>query len=140
MERSAGFALSTAMPVSEVLEFLKLGKIQVTEFDALICSSGGEVYYPGAYQCEEDNEKPYPDPDYASHIEYRWGCDGLKKTIFKLMSSQDGRGDKAENSSSPIEEDVKSRNAHCISFFIKDSTKVHIFSAPVLMACVGSPK
>ncbi|KAJ8648862.1 hypothetical protein MRB53_001885 [Persea americana] len=123
MARTAGFALSTAMSIFEVLEFFKLGKIQVREFDALICSSGGEVYYPGAYQCVEDSGKLYPDPDYASHIEYRWGCEGLKNTIFKLMCSQDGRGGKADSSSSPIEEDVRSCNAHCISFFIKDPTK-----------------
>ncbi|XXG50311.1 hypothetical protein AAC387_Pa02g4346 [Persea americana] len=122
MMRFSGFALSTAMPVSELLEFLKVGKIQATEFDALICSSGSEVYYPGTYK--EDGGKLLPDPDYSSHIEYRWGLDGLQKTIVKLMNSQDGRGDKADNSSSPIEEDLKSSNAHCISFFIKDFAKV----------------
>nr|DAD23989.1 TPA_asm: hypothetical protein HUJ06_025452 [Nelumbo nucifera] len=121
ISRFSGFAFSTAMPVSETIDFLKLGRIQVTEFDALICSSGSEVYYPGVYR--EDDGKLYPDPDYTSHIDYRWGCEGLKKTIWKLMNSQESRGDKSHNSSSPIEEDVKSSISHCISYLMKDSSK-----------------
>ncbi|GLT97758.1 hypothetical protein SLE2022_153070 [Rubroshorea leprosula] len=119
--RVTGFAISTAMPVSETLNFLKSAKIQVTEFDALICSSGSEVYYPGTY-IEEDG-KLFPDPDYASHIDYRWGCEGLKKTIWKLMNTPEGEG-KSHCSSSPIEEDVQSSNAHCITYTIKDPKKV----------------
>ncbi|XP_008794597.2 probable sucrose-phosphate synthase 2 [Phoenix dactylifera] len=124
MSRISGFALSTAMPISETLELLKSGKIPATDFDALICSSGSEVYYPGTSQCIDANGKLCADPDYATHIEYRWGYDGVKTTLAKLMASQDGRGDsKPQNSSSNIEEDVKSSNPHCVSFFIKDSTK-----------------
>ncbi|GKV28680.1 hypothetical protein SLEP1_g37699 [Rubroshorea leprosula] len=119
--RVTGFAISTAMPVSETLNFLKAAKIQVTEFDALICSSGSEVYYPGTY-IEEDG-KLFPDPDYASHIDYRWGCEGLKKTIWKLMNTPEGEG-KSHCTSSPIEEDVQSSNAHCITYTIKDPKKV----------------
>ncbi|GLT61021.1 hypothetical protein SLA2020_337570 [Shorea laevis] len=119
--RVTGFAISTAMPLSETLNFLKSAKIQVTEFDALICSSGSEVYYPGTY-IEEDG-KLFPDPDYASHIDYRWGCEGLKKTIWKLMNTPEGEG-KSDCSSSPIEEDMQSSNAHCITYTIKDPKKV----------------
>ncbi|XP_058093288.1 probable sucrose-phosphate synthase 3 [Magnolia sinica] len=120
--RFSGFVLSTAMPVSETLEFLKSGKTQVKDFDVLICSSGSEVYYPGT--CVEDGGKLCPDLDYASHIDYRWGRDGLKRTILKLMSSQDGTDSKkSEHSSTGIDEDAKSSNTHCISYFIRDSTK-----------------
>ncbi|OVA08010.1 Glycosyl transferase [Macleaya cordata] len=119
--RFSGFVLSTAMPLCETVEFLKSGKIQVTEFDALVCSSGSEVYYPGTYT--EEDGKLYPDPDYTSHIDYRWGCDGLNRTIWKLMNTQEGRGEHENSSSSPIEEDVKSSNGHCISYWIKDPTK-----------------
>ncbi|ERN19119.1 probable sucrose-phosphate synthase 3 [Amborella trichopoda] len=115
--RFSGFALSTAMPVSEILKLLESGKIQVTEFDALICSSGSEVYYPGTYQCMDEEGRLCADPDYASHIDYRWGCDGLKKTISKLMSSSEGKDE------SIIQEDKASCNSHCVSYFIKDSTK-----------------
>lgn len=119
--RVSGFALSTAMPVSETIEFLNSMKIEANEFDALICSSGGEVYYPGTYT--EEGGKLFPDPDYAAHIDYRWGCDGLKKTIWKLMNTTEG-GENSKNSSCPIQEDQKSSNAHCISYLIKDPSKV----------------
>ncbi|KAL6011291.1 sporulation-specific protein 2 [Asimina triloba] len=120
--RFSGFALSTAMPIGETLEFLRSGKIQVKDFDVLICSSGSEVFYPGT--CMDDRGNPCPDPDYASHIDYRWGHNGLKRTILKLMSSQDSAADKKSQSHpSTIEEDEKSSNAHCISYFIRDSTK-----------------
>ncbi|GLT52340.1 hypothetical protein SLA2020_256880 [Shorea laevis] len=119
--RVTGFALSTAMPVSETLNFLKSAKIQVTEFDALICSSGSEVYYLGTYT--EEDGKLFPDPDYASHIDYRWGYEGLKKTIWKLMNTPNDE-EKSHSSSSPIEEDVQSSNAHCITYLIKDPKKV----------------
>lgn len=119
--RFMGFAISTAMPISELVDFLKSGNIKVTEFDALICSSGSEVYYPGIFT--EEVGKLCPDPDYASHIEYRWGSDGLKKTIWKLMNTPEVGMEKSVRSSSPIQEDVKSVNSHCLSFLVKDINK-----------------
>ncbi|CAH9129523.1 unnamed protein product [Cuscuta epithymum] len=116
--RLSGFAISTAMPVSELIEFLKSGNLKVTDFDVLICSSGSEVYYPNTNN--EVDGKPIPDPDYATHIEYRWGGDGLRKTLWKLMNTE------VENSESLtyIEESVNSRsNIHCLSYLIKDLSK-----------------
>nr|ADG01610.1 sucrose phosphate synthase [Xerophyta humilis] len=121
MSRISGFALSTAMPVSETLDLLKSGKIPVTDFDALICSSGSEVYYPGTSQCMDSDGKFCADPDYATHIEYRWGYDGVKRTIIKLMNSQDSQD--VSRSENLVEEDAKSCNAYCVSFFIKDPSK-----------------
>jgi len=118
MSRISGFALSTAMSISETLELLKSGKIQPTDFDALICSSGSEVYYPGTSHCMDADGKLCADPDYATHIEYRWGYDGVKRTLSKLMNSQDDHGGKS------VVEDLTSSNAHCVSFVIEDSAKV----------------
>jgi len=120
--RFTGFALMTAMPVSEVIGFLTSGKIHESEFDALICSSGSEIYYPGIHK--EEHGKLHPDPDYARHIDYRWGCEGLKRTIWKLLSAQDAKGSQHEKSMDQIEEDNKSGNSHCISYIVKDPTKV----------------
>lgn len=118
--RVSGFALSTAMPMSETVRFLAKGKIQVNEFDALICSSGSEVYYPGTYT--EEDGRLFPDPDYASHIKYRWGYEGLKRTIWKLCTPE---GDeKMKESPSPVAEDKDSCNSHCVSYIVKDITKV----------------
>ncbi|KAI4310770.1 hypothetical protein MLD38_035721 [Melastoma candidum] len=111
--RVTGFALSTAMPAPETVKFLESGGIQATEFDALICGSGSEVYYPGANNA--DDGKLIPDPDYAAHIDYRWGYDGLGKTICKLLNAAQG-----EEQSCVIVEDKESTNSHCLSYFIKD--------------------
>ncbi|VFQ76063.1 unnamed protein product [Cuscuta campestris] len=118
---SSGLAISTAMPVSELIEFLKSGNVKATDFDALICSSGSEVYYPDMDSKVADGNPPVPDPHYATHIEYRWGGDGLKKTLGKLTNAREG-----ENSGSTlphVEEDVKSSNRYCLSYLIKDLSK-----------------
>lgn len=119
--KTTGFAISTALSVIEMVAFLKEVKVQVSEFDALICSSGGEVYYPSVNTEEEG--KLYLDPDYASHIDYRWARDGLKKTIWKLMNTHEGE-EEGDDTSSPIEDDEKSSNPHCVSYLIKDPSKV----------------
>ncbi|KAG6483166.1 hypothetical protein ZIOFF_059806 [Zingiber officinale] len=124
MSKISGFALSTAMSISEVLALLKLVKIPATDFDALICSSGSEVYYPGTAQCMDADGKLCADPDYATHIDYRWGYDGVKRTLTKLMNFQEGKDDKAsEKSTTIIVEDANSSNPHCVSFLVKDKTK-----------------
>lgn len=115
--RVSGFALLTAMTMQETMEFLASGNVQVTEFDAVICSSGSEVYYPGVHT---EDGKLLPDQDYAVHIDYRWGVEGLKNTIFKLMNTSNGE----ENHGKAIEEDLKSSNAHCIAYKINDPSKV----------------
>lgn len=121
--RVSGFALSTAMPMSETVRFLTKSTIQVNEFDALICSSGSEVYYPGTYT--EEDGRLFPDSDYASHIEYRWGYEGLKRTILKLCTSE-GEEKMKNNSPIPVEEDKESSNSHCVSYIVKDISKVYM--------------
>jgi hypothetical protein len=47
------------------------------------------------------------------------------------MNTTEG-GKKSDESSSPIEEDKKSSNAHCIAYLVKDRSKViKIFNATV---------
>ena len=72
MSKISGFALSTAMALSETLQLLQLGKIQATDFDALICGSGSEVYYPGTSHCIDAEGKLRPEQDYLLHISHRW--------------------------------------------------------------------
>ncbi|KAM3334820.1 hypothetical protein ACQJBY_029317 [Aegilops geniculata] len=117
LSKISGFALSTAMPLSETLQLLQTGKVPPTDFDALICGSGSEVYYPGSAQCLDAQGKLRPDQDYLQHINHRWSHDGARQTIGKLMASQDGSG-------SVVEPDVESCNAHCVSFFVRDPKKV----------------
>lgn len=120
--RMSGFAISTAMPISELIKFLQSENIKINEFDALICSSGGEVYYPGIYTKEDGTT--FPDPDYLSHIDYRWGSNGVRKTIWKLMNAPDGEEPKSPKSSSVVKEDQGASSSHCLSYLIKDVNKV----------------
>lgn len=125
LAKISGFVLSTAMPMNETLESLNMGNIHMKDFDALICSSGSEMYYPGSYSGSEEDSKFSLDFDYAKHIEYRWGHEGVKRTIVKLMNSQDGQGEnKSESSVAVVDEDEGSSNGHCVSFLVKDKTKV----------------
>jgi sucrose-phosphate synthase len=119
MSKISGFALSTAMPLADTLQLLKLGKIPATDFDALICGSGSEVYYPGTAQCVDAEGKLRPDQDYLLHMNHRWSHDGARQTIAKLMAAHAGSGD-------AVELDVASSNAHCVSFLIKDPKKVRL--------------
>lgn len=106
------------MSISDIVDLLKTAKIPITDFDALISGSGSEVYYPGTAQCTDSEGRFCVDPDYATHIEYRWGKDGVQRAIVKWMAS--AGADEVAN----IEVDERSSNAHCASFFIKDPSKV----------------
>ena len=116
LARISGFALSTAMPIAETLELLKSGRIRVSDFDALICSGGSEVYYPGTTISSGDDGEFRPDPDYAAHIEYRWERHGVRRTTGKLLAL-------SEENQDP-EEDVRSSGPHCVSFFVNDPSTV----------------
>lgn len=121
--RFAGLVLSTALTVDEILGMLNSGNILPHEFDALICSSGSELYYPTipAYPDDGSNKKLCPDPDYDSHIDYRWGGEGLRKTMSLLTASERDGQEKQER---VIFEDAKHSNAHCLAYVVKDSTRV----------------
>ncbi|KAG0489839.1 hypothetical protein HPP92_006702 [Vanilla planifolia] len=123
LSRISGFAVSTAMPVLEILDLLKTAKLPVTDFDALICSSGSEVYYPGTAHCLDSDGRMQADQDYATHINYRWAHDGVKRTLVKLMNFQDIEGDDKGAGSENVVEDESASNAHCISFLVKDAGK-----------------
>ncbi|XP_010522392.1 PREDICTED: probable sucrose-phosphate synthase 3 isoform X2 [Tarenaya hassleriana] len=113
MARNTGFAISTSLPLDELTQFMKTGKMQASEFDALICSSGSQVYYPGG-----EEGKLLPDQDYATHIDYRWGNEGLKNTVWNLMNNS------PKGSGGVIEEDRRSSNEHCVAYSIRDRSKV----------------
>jgi sucrose-phosphate synthase len=80
MSKISGFALSTAMPLSDMLQLLQLGKIPATDFDALICGSGSEVYHPGTVHSVDAEGKLRPDQDFLQHINHRWPHDVARQT------------------------------------------------------------
>lgn len=105
---SPGFILSTALTVSETLSMLQSIGIKVSAFDALICSSGSQLLYTAG---DNLDSSIYPDPDYDSHIDYRWGAEGLRKSMKKLRGPENSRF---------LVEDAEASNSHCLAYQVKN--------------------
>ncbi|KAH9317301.1 hypothetical protein KI387_019070, partial [Taxus chinensis] len=104
-----GFVLSTSMTVTETLSLLQSGAIKLSTFDALICSSGSELFYASG---DSVDSPIFPDPDYDSHIDYRWeNAEGLRKNMAKLSGPKN---------SQYFEEDALASNSHCLAYRVKN--------------------
>lgn len=119
--RASGFILSTALSADETMSFLARNGIRLLEFDAFVCSSGSELYYP---TCGNDNGKDTEqlsvDSDYELHIDYRWGEEGLRKTMNKLINLSGESGKKIA-----LEEDQQAgTSSHCLKYSVKDTSNV----------------
>ena len=101
-EGTVGFILSTSLTISEIQSFLISGGLSPIDFDAYICNSGSDLYYPSL----NPGERPFVvDLYYHSHIEYRWGGEGLRKTLVRWAdSTTDKKGDNDEQIVSPAEQ------------------------------------
>ncbi|TYH08225.1 hypothetical protein ES288_A08G299300v1 [Gossypium darwinii] len=114
-ENPIGFILSTSLSVSEVHSILISGSISPLDFDAFICNSGGDVYYP-SLSSEDGLGLPFTvDSDYQSHIEYRWGGEGLRKTLVRWATSV------SDKNGQTVEEDESRSTTHCYAFRVKDA-------------------
>ncbi|KAL5783438.1 hypothetical protein ACOSP7_008467 [Xanthoceras sorbifolium] len=83
-EGSIGFILSTSLTISEIHSFLVSGGLSPNDFDAFICNSGSDLYYSTL----NPEDGPFVvDFYYHSHIEYRWGGEGLRKTLIRWVTS-----------------------------------------------------
>nr|KJB27353.1 hypothetical protein B456_004G292800 [Gossypium raimondii] len=113
-ENPIGFILSTSLSVSEVHSILISGSISPLDFDAFICNSGGDVYYP-SLSSEDGLGLPFTvDSDYQSHIEYRWGGEGLRKTLVRWAASINDKNGQT------VEENESRSTTHCYAFRVKD--------------------
>ncbi|PPD78091.1 hypothetical protein GOBAR_DD24977 [Gossypium barbadense] len=114
-ENPIGFILSTSLSVSEVHSILISGSISPLDFDAFICNSGGDVYYP-SLSSEDGLGLPFTvDSDYQSHIEYRWGGEGLRKTLVRWAASINDKNGQT------VEENESRSTTHCYAFRVKDA-------------------
>ncbi|MBA0647307.1 hypothetical protein Goklo_015202 [Gossypium klotzschianum] len=114
-ENPIGFILSTSLSVSEVHSILVSGSISPLDFDAFICNSGGVVYYP-SLSSEDGLGLPFTvDSDYQSHIEYRWGGEGLRKTLVRWATSVNDKNGQT------VEENESRSTTHCYAFRVKDA-------------------
>ncbi|XP_022728639.1 probable sucrose-phosphate synthase 1 isoform X1 [Durio zibethinus] len=113
-ENPVGFILSTSLSISDVHSLLISGTISPLDFDAFICNSGSDLYYPSS-SSEEGLGFPFiVDLDYQSHIEFRWGREGLRKTLVRWTASVN------EKKGQIVEEDKSRSTAHCYAFNVKD--------------------
>ena len=117
---SPGYILSTALSLRETMDVLRLSEAE-NEFDALICHSGSEIYYRASMYT--GTSQLFPDNDYATHIEYRWGGEGLKKTLARLLNVEESGGSGNKPDCSFIE-DRENSNSYCLAYQVKDSTNV----------------
>ncbi|RAL37291.1 unnamed protein product [Cuscuta campestris] len=109
MEGSIGFILATSFSMSEVRSFLVSEGMNPTDFDAFICNSGGDLYYSSSLS--EDN--PFVvDLYYHSHIEYRWGGEGLRKTLVRWAASVANK----KNKEHIVVEDERNSADYCYTF------------------------
>ncbi|XP_021738914.1 sucrose-phosphate synthase [Chenopodium quinoa] len=116
-----GIVLSTSMTLSEVNSLLASGGLKPTDFDAFICNSGSELYYPSMGSEDSSSESPFVlDQDYYSHIDYRWGGEGLWKTLVKWAASVNEK--KGENAPNIVTADEFSSTTHCYTFKVNDFT------------------
>ena len=74
-----------------------------------------------SYSDDGSNKKLCPDPDYDSHIDYRWGGEGLRKTMSILIAPKRDGPKKQER---VIFEDAEHSNVHCLAYAVKDSMRV----------------
>lgn len=110
-EGSVGFVVSTSFTMSELHSFLVSEGLSLTEFDAFICNSGSDVYYPSL----NSEDGPYiVDEDYHSQIEYRWGGEGLRRTLVRWATSITDK--KSGNQDQIIFEDEKLSSNYCYAF------------------------
>uniref|UniRef100_A0A1D1YKP9 sucrose-phosphate synthase n=2 Tax=Anthurium amnicola TaxID=1678845 RepID=A0A1D1YKP9_9ARAE len=118
---SVGLVLSTSRTISEIHSVLISGGLLPTEFDAFICSSGSNIYYPSLNS--EDSELPFAvDLDYNCHIEYRWGGEGLRKTLIRWAASiVDKNGESEEQI---VTEDEQRSSDYCHAFKVKNPQRV----------------
>ncbi|XP_074281153.1 putative sucrose-phosphate synthase [Silene latifolia] len=118
-EGSIGFILSTSFSMPETQSYLLSKGFNLHDFDAYICNSGSDLYYSSM---NSEDSAIVVDSDYNSHIEYRWGGEGLRKTLLRWASSiTDKNGDEEEQI---IIEDEEVSTDYCFSFKVKNPEKV----------------
>ncbi|KAE8658245.1 putative sucrose-phosphate synthase 1 [Hibiscus syriacus] len=113
-ENPVGFILSTSLSISEVHSLFISGSISPWDFDAFICNSGGELYYPSTRSEDSTGLRFIVDSDYQSHIEYRWGGEDLRKTLVRWATSVNDKNGEI------VSKDESRSTVDCYAFNVKD--------------------
>ncbi|KAL4032168.1 hypothetical protein IC575_005233 [Cucumis melo] len=106
---SIGYVFLTGSSLRETMEALKWCQVSLEEFDALVCNSGSELYYPW--------RDTAADTDYESHIEYRWPGENVRSTVTRLAKLEGGNED-------DITEHVGLWSSRCCSYSVKSIANI----------------
>ena len=68
--------LLTGLSLQETIETLNSFNVNMEGFDALVCNSGSEMYYPW--------KDMMADADYEAHLEYRWPGENIRSIVTRL--------------------------------------------------------
>jgi sucrose-phosphate synthase len=107
-----GFVLATSSSLQEIMEALRCCEVKIEDFDAIICNSGGNMYYPW--------RDMVVDVDYEAHVDYRWPGENVRSMVMRLARAEDGDED-------DIKEYIKASSSRCFSYSIKPGVKVRYF-------------
>lgn len=103
-----GFVLATSSSLQEIMEALRCCEVKIEDFDAIICNSGGDMYYPW--------RDMVVDVDYEAHVDYRWPGENVRSMVMRLARAEDGAED-------DIKEYIKASSSRCFSYSIKPGVK-----------------
>lgn len=107
-----GFVLVTGSSLRETLQALRCCPVNIEDFDALVCNSGSEIYYPW--------RDMVADVGYEAHIEYRWPGEHIRSTVMRLARTEDGAED-------DIVEYMAACSSRCYSYAVKLGAKVSFY-------------
>ncbi|KAA8528054.1 hypothetical protein F0562_035077 [Nyssa sinensis] len=103
-----GFILLTGLTLLEIKEALRCCQVNLEDFDAMVCSSGSEIYYPW--------RDLIADVDYEAHVEYRWPGENVRSTVTRLARVEDGAED-------DVVEHASMCSSRCYSYSVKPGAK-----------------
>ncbi|KAJ8759565.1 hypothetical protein K2173_007192 [Erythroxylum novogranatense] len=104
-----GFVLMSGSSLQETTQALSNCPVNIEDFDAIVCNSGSELYYPW--------RDMVPDAAYEAHLEYRWPGENVGSTVTRLARKEDGPEDE-------IVEYSKACSSRCYSCSIKPRGQV----------------
>ncbi|KAJ0025128.1 hypothetical protein Pint_06932 [Pistacia integerrima] len=104
-----GFILVTGSSLWENMEAIKSCPVNIEDFDAIICNSGSELYYPW--------RDMVADLDCEAHVEYKWPGENVRSMVIRLARIEDGDED------DDIAEYVDACSSRCYSYNINQGPR-----------------
>lgn len=103
-----GLVLATGSSLPEAVEITRKNQMNLENFDAIVCNSGSEIYYPWRDMVVDGN--------YEAHVEYRWPGENVRSMILRLVCTEPAAED-------DIIEYASACSARCYAFSLKPGAK-----------------